>query len=231
MFSISPINNPLITFLSLKKKFKCQLLSTFVNKKGKIQKKESGREDSNLRPLAPHSSAEVSTAYPSVHCVHRLHKSRKKLSIVATVSIVSTLFASKKASVKYFYKNELLLLRLFTRQYLTDASNRAQPEFSYSGRLSCSQAHYTFRFAPGPHHTNGLFSPAIRSGSRGTGFLLPVILLVGSILFPHKVNHSQQTACHSHPRCPTTAAQRHMFMYSIPFWADTASSSSSLHHG
>ena len=169
-------------------------------------------------PLCPHSTQ---TSDKTVHCVHYFHCFHRGC----------TRIASKKASVKYFYKNELLLLRLFTRQYLTDASNRAQPEFLYSGRLSCSQAHHTFRFAPGPHHTNGLFSPAIRSGSRGTGFLLPVILLVGSILFPHKVNHSQQTACHSHPRCPTTAAQRHMFMYSIPFWADTASSSSSLHHG
>ena len=167
-------------------------------------------------------------------CLFRPNTRLKSVHFIHSFYIVHrfcTRIASKKASVKYFYKNELLLLRLFTRQYLTDASNRAQPEFSYSGRLSCSQAHYTFRFAPGPHHTNGLFSPAIRSGSRGTGFLLPVILLVGSILFPHKVNHSQQTACHSHPRCPTTAAQRHMFMYSIPFWADTASSSSSLHHG
>ena len=47
----------------------------------------------NLRPLAPHSSAEVSTSYHSVYCVYYLHKTGKKASIISIVSNVSTLFA------------------------------------------------------------------------------------------------------------------------------------------
>ena len=40
----------------------------------------SGREDSNLRPLAPHSAADVSTAYHSVHCVHCFHRGGTRIA-------------------------------------------------------------------------------------------------------------------------------------------------------
>jgi hypothetical protein len=50
----------------------------------------SGREDLNLRPLAPHSRAILSTAYTGVHSVHTVHKKKEKLSTESIFSIVST---------------------------------------------------------------------------------------------------------------------------------------------
>ena len=92
---------------------------------------------------------------------------------------------------------------MFTWQSLTDASNRAQPGYTISKQVSIKdQAHYIIRSALGPHHHVGLIPPATWSGSQGIKFLLPVVLVIGLILFPHEVNHSQQTACHSHPGRP-----------------------------
>ncbi len=39
-------------------------------------------------------------------------------------------------------------------------------------RSIVDQAHYTFRSALGPHHTIGLFPPAIRLGSQGCEFFI-----------------------------------------------------------